>query len=180
MSRKFDMISIFLMVVLIVILFFVIFGYFNGSSILTSSEGSNIQNTNLIGSGDDSTSIISNSYKNSGESPIIPIINSNSTKESGDDIIVSGESLMSGEISNGEEHIVSDKNETPGATNTQTVPSTTSNPLILSSDSNISSREKKEVLKELDQTLMELLEVVDSVKTVDETRLITDESGVQP
>ena len=172
MSRKFDIISIFLMVVLMIILFFVIFGYFNGSSILTSTDGSDIQNTNIIGSGEDNSSIISNNYKNNEESPIIPIINPDSTREPVNDIVESGETENSGELSQGGDGVT-------GTKNSNTVPSSTSNPLILSSDSNISSREKKEILNELDQTLMELLEVVDSVKTVDETRLITDESGVQ-
>ena len=43
----------------------------------------------------------------------------------------------------------------------------------------MSNKEKKEVLHELDQTLMDLLDVVDKVQTVDESRL-GEESEVQP
>ena len=59
----------------------------------------------------------------------------------------------------------------------QETPSTS--PVIITSENDISSKEKKEILTELDKTLMELLEVVDKVQTVDESRLITDDSEVQ-
>lgn len=52
-------------------------------------------------------------------------------------------------------------------------------PVIMSSENEISSKEKGEILSELDNALMELLEVVDKVQIVDETRLITDDSEVQ-
>ena len=52
-------------------------------------------------------------------------------------------------------------------------------PVIISSENEISSKEKGEILSELDNALMELLEVVDKVQIVDETRLITDDSEVQ-
>lgn len=51
--------------------------------------------------------------------------------------------------------------------------------VIISSDGSMTNKEKREILTELDNTLMELLDVVDKVQTVDETRLITDESEVQ-
>lgn len=51
--------------------------------------------------------------------------------------------------------------------------------VIISSENEISSKEKGEILTEIDKTLMELLEVVDKVKTVDETKLIIDDSEVQ-
>ena len=52
-------------------------------------------------------------------------------------------------------------------------------PVIMTSENDISSKEKKEILSDLDKTLMELLEVVDRVQAIDETRLITDDSEVQ-
>jgi uncharacterized membrane protein YukC len=51
--------------------------------------------------------------------------------------------------------------------------------LLIISDSKTSDSEKQEILDNIDSTLMELLEVVDKVQTVDETRLIIDESEVQ-
>jgi len=50
--------------------------------------------------------------------------------------------------------------------------------VIITSDDAMTNKEKREILTELDNTLMELLDVVDKVQTVDETRLITDESEV--
>lgn len=52
-------------------------------------------------------------------------------------------------------------------------------PVIISSESTMTNKEKREILTELDSTLKELLDVVDKVQTVDETRLTTDESEVQ-
>ncbi len=51
--------------------------------------------------------------------------------------------------------------------------------VIISSEDSMTNKEKREILTELDNTLMELLDVVDKVQTVDETRLITDESEVR-
>lgn len=51
--------------------------------------------------------------------------------------------------------------------------------VIISSDGTMTNKEKRQILTELDNTLMELLDVVDKVQTIDETRLITDESEVQ-
>lgn len=51
--------------------------------------------------------------------------------------------------------------------------------VIITSEDTMTNKEKREILTELDNTLMELLDVVDKVQTVDETRLITDESEVQ-
>lgn len=59
--------------------------------------------------------------------------------------------------------------------------STNEGSIIISSDTNISNFEKQQVLTEIDEALSELLLVVDSVKTVDETRLgIDEEIEVQP
>ena len=48
--------------------------------------------------------------------------------------------------------------------------------MIITSNENISDKEKKEVLQELDQTLMDLLDIVDKVQIVDESRL---EEGIE-
>ena len=53
-------------------------------------------------------------------------------------------------------------------------------PFFLSTSEKISNDEKQEVLNEIDKALMDLLQVVDKVKPVDETRLGIDESEVQP
>ena len=58
-------------------------------------------------------------------------------------------------------------------------PDKSDSPLIMTSENEISSKEKREILTELDKTLMDLLEVVDRVQIVDETRLVTDDSEVQ-
>ena len=51
--------------------------------------------------------------------------------------------------------------------------------VIITSEDTMTNKEKREILTELDDTLMELLDVVNKVQTVDETRLITEESEVQ-
>lgn len=51
--------------------------------------------------------------------------------------------------------------------------------VLIISDSKTSDAEKRRILDNIDSTLSELLEVVDKVQTVDETRLIIDEGGVQ-
>lgn len=55
--------------------------------------------------------------------------------------------------------------------------STTS--VIITSEDTMTNKEKREILTELDTTLMDLLDVIDKVQTIDETRLIIDGSGVQ-
>ena len=52
-------------------------------------------------------------------------------------------------------------------------------PVMISSSEKTSNTEKQEVLNEIDNALMELLQVVDKVQPVDETRLGIDESEVQ-
>ncbi len=51
-------------------------------------------------------------------------------------------------------------------------------PVVITSSENTSNTEKQEVLDEIDKALMELFQVVDSVKPVDESRLGVDESEV--
>lgn len=54
-----------------------------------------------------------------------------------------------------------------------------SSQVIITSESTISNKEKREILNELDDTLMDLLDAVNKVQTVDESRLITEEGEVQ-
>lgn len=94
---------------------------------------------------------------------------------------ISGETFFSGDISgelvSGESGDYSGEEvKTPSKTNTS---KKNDSPVIISSESTMTNKEKREILTELDSTLKELLDVVDKVKTVDETRLTTNESEVQ-
>ena len=51
--------------------------------------------------------------------------------------------------------------------------------VVITSSEKTSNTEKQEVLNEIDKALMDLLQVVDKVQTVDETRLGIDESEVR-
>ena len=89
------------------------------------------------------------------------------------DKILSGEKSGDSELS-----IVSGESGDNSITENQR-PNKNDSPLIMTSENEISSKEKREILTELDKTLMDLLEVVDRVQIVDETRLVTDDSEVQ-
>ena len=96
-----------------------------------------------------------------------PILNTSGDKVSGDDIIiVSGENNDNTQIIESGDKTDNNISEKPPV-------------VIISSENDISSKEKGEILSEIDKTLMELLEVVDKVKTVDETKLVIDDSEVQ-
>ena len=51
--------------------------------------------------------------------------------------------------------------------------------VIITSEDTMTNKEKREILTDLDNTLMDLLDVVDKVQTVDESRLVTEEGEVQ-
>ena len=79
-------------------------------------------------------------------------------------------------------NIPEDNSKTPvnNTVNNNSVPKDTkNNQVIMSSEDTMTNKEKREILTELDNTLMELLDVVDKVQTVDETRLNGNESEVQ-
>ena len=169
MSRKFDVISILLMIILILMLFMVIFKYFTSSSELISDLDSSItlqMSDDIVYSGDQNSVIISNIYEsgNSKDSVTGSIININDNKEELPEQIIQEDS--------GDKDSNNSNEKEPNSKSEQTT-------LILTSADDISSKEKKEVLKELDQTLRELFDVIDSVQPIDETRLITDEGEVQ-
>lgn len=114
------------------------------------------------------------------------IINNNnfSTNSDANHIIsdkISGETFfsgnISGELNSGESGDYSGEKVTD--TNKINPTPKVDSPVIISSESTMTNKEKREILTELDSTLKELLDVVDKVKTVDETRLTTNESEVQ-
>ncbi len=206
MSKKFDIISFVLMAILLIVLFAVVFSYFSkASSSLQNVNSSLNMADNLISSGDNSLLIASSNNPSSGsDTKPQSIINLNpngtidkdpnesnsgetdiNTHKSGEQTDLpshieqnSGESISSGETSGEVEHAPSNNNF-PINPNDKNVEDENPNSVIMTSANDISSSDKKKVLQELDQTLMELLDVVDTVKTVDETRLIVDESEVQ-
>lgn len=96
------------------------------------------------------------------------------------------DSVISGESGEKITDAIIDIDDKPNATSGENVadepskrPVKNENPVIITSDSTMTNQEKKEILSDLDRTLMELLEVVDKVQPVDETRLVTEESEVQ-
>lgn len=153
MSKKFNIISFVLIIVLTLILIMVMFRYYTRENVIdTLNQSSQLNYENI-------EHIISSS----GESDVNgskEILNA----ESGDSILKSN---PSGDINEKfEENSQRPNNiQSPGTS------------VIISSNDEISNKEKKEVLKELDQTLMELLDVVDKVQTVDESRLAEESEG---
>lgn len=173
MSKKFDIISIVLLVILIGILFLVVYNYFNSSNTASFSNSPlNMSSTDeIIYSGDVANVIassknVNNENSNSGD---VKIINE---KDSGEQTIIDKETTS------GDNESFEENNNPPSSNATQfaSIPSN-DDTLLITSNEEISNSEKKEILKELDQTLMDLLDVVDKVQTVDETRLINENEG---
>lgn len=79
------------------------------------------------------------------------------------------------------ETIISENGEVNSQNNGDSLPKENEKPsqVIITSEDTMTNKEKREILTELDNTLMELLDAVDKVQTVDESRLNTEESGVQ-
>ncbi len=148
MNKKFDTITIVLMAILGVILISVIYNYYLKTEPKSLRIDSSMNDINTDSIYSGDKVIITSNPVISGEE-----IGQNASENSGE----SGDS------------IIKPQNENPTDNNTSP---------IISSTGDISSIEKKEVLKELDQTLKELLDVIDLVTTVDETRLGTEESEV--
>ncbi len=161
MGAKFKIVSTILMFILIAMLFGILINYYN--------EPVEIQNNSLV-----------NSYANTNlKLPVESVINENESGdvlsgdiESGEQYIKSGDNNFN-EVSSGESEIEKVIAESNPVISSQ--PPTT--PIIISSESTMTDEEKKEILTDLDNTLKELLEVVDKVQTVDETRLITEQEG---
>ena len=173
MNKKFDIISMVLIIVLTIILIAFVFNYFTKSNETTPADSSfNIENINVdVPSVSGSNTFVSST----------PIENDKTVEDkhiidasmSGD--IKEVENQESGETNLG---IIDNIKENDVPSSNQ--PQKDINPLIITSNDNVSDKEKKEVLKELDETLMDLLDVIETVKTVDESRLPTDGSEVQP
>lgn len=157
MNQKFNTISIILVVILVALLIYVMASYYIKTDPVSSGAPLNMTETDILVTSGDEDAIMSNyvGVEDSGDSTIIP----NSGNEEN--------------VSSGEGVIDVIYNDEPKA------PAKPDDKLIITSDENISDKEKKEVLHELDQTLMDLLDVVDKVQTVDESRL-GEESEVQP
>lgn len=175
MSKKFNIISFVLIVILIIILIMVMFNYFTRENVVNivdrNSYNGDTNITHIIPSGNNDTDVPKDNFTSvSGES----IININ---ESGDIY------LESGDIKSESGDVNLESGDNSGDVKQVTMPTQITNngstSVIISSNDEISNKEKKQVLKELDQTLMELLDVVDKVQTVDESRLTTEESEGQ-
>ena len=173
MNKKFDVISMVLIIVLTVFLIAFVFNYFTKSNeTKPANNDSSFEN------------VIVDVPTVSGSNPFVSSTPIDSEKTEEDKHIIDApasgefenvENQESGEMTQG---IIDNikENDTPSVSQ----PPKDVNTLIITSNDNVSDKEKKEVLKELDQTLMDLLDVIETVKTVDESRLPTDESEVQP
>ncbi len=157
MNQKFNTISIILVVILVGLLIYVMASYYTKADPVSSGAPLNMSETDILVSSGDENAIMSNyvGLEDSGDSTLIPGSGS-------DESITSGEGVI--------DVIYNEETKTPTKSDEK---------LIITSDENISDKEKKQVLHELDQTLMDLLDVVDKVQTVDESRL-GEESEVQP
>lgn len=155
MNKKFDIISMILIIALTIILIAFVFNYFTDSNDITPATTNltyKIENIVDVPTVSGSDTIISSN-------PVQP----ENVKDVNSTHII--DTIVSGETSKEEEP---SKNTVPNS------------PLIITSNDNISDKEKKEVLKELDETLMDLLDVIETVKTVDESRLPDDGNEVEP
>ena len=149
MNKKFNIIINTLIIMLIIALVMVMMNYYADTDIVP---------TFIYSSGDTSIS------GHSGDNPKEIIDKILSGEKSGDAELPP----FSGESESGDNNVVENQK-----------PDKNDSPLIMTSENEISSKEKREILAELDKTLMDLLEVVDRVQIVDETRLVTDDSEVQ-
>jgi hypothetical protein len=168
MNKKFDVISMVLIIVLTFVLIGFIFNYF------TKSDSEELSPVN-------STVISSNVVENmSGSNTVIisnPVIDENDKNPESTSTIINSESDSGEKLhSDSGDSIIKDVYTKPVE---QPKKEPTVAPVIISND-NVSDKEKKEVLKELDETLMDLLDVIENVQTVDESRLPSEESEVQP
>lgn len=160
MKAKFKMMSSILIILLTVLLIAILVSYYNEPVEVMLPNIDNLADANL-----EINKVISENV--SGE------VITNAT-------VVSGEivDMNSGEFvynNSGEEEETIIKNNVPEKENTPD----NDTAVIITSEDTMTNKEKREILTELDNTLMELLDVVDKVQTVDESRLITDEGEVQ-
>ena len=169
MNKKFDIISMILIVALTIILIAFVFNYFTKSNETTPT------NIDIPFESVDVPTV-------SGSNPFVSSTPVDIEKIGEDEHIIdaptSGENAENQESGENNQGIID--NIKDNETSSENQPPKDVNPLIITSNDNVSDKEKKEVLKELDETLMDLLDVIETVKTVDESRLPTDGSEVQP
>ena len=165
MNKKFRTIINILILILIVILVYVMMNYYaSGSSFVPAQS--------------DVTSQVPEVTNKPQITPVIVIEKSGEELAPTKDDETPSDGLSSGEPNEPFSEVIITPSKTPSVT--QEREPMTSSPVIMTSENEISSKEKREILNELDQTLMELLEVVDKVQTVDESRLPTDSEVQEP
>lgn len=150
MKAKFKLISTMLIILLTVLLIVVLVSYYNSPVEVTKPNINNIAVTNQ-----EHNKVISEKEVDNTKNNIFTTSGEKSDINSGDN--TSGETYSS---------VIPDSKDLD-------------KPVIITSEDTMTNKEKRQILTELDNTLMELLDVVDKVQPVDETRLITDESEVQ-
>lgn len=173
MNKKFDIISMALIIALTIFLIAFVFNYFTKFNETTpANNDSSFEN------------VIVDVPTVSGSNPFVSSTPIDSEKIDDDKHII--DAPTSGETENVENQESGEKNQgiidniKGNEVPTASQPPKDVYPLIITSNDNVSDKEKKEVLKELDETLMDLLDVIETVKTVDESRLSTDGNEVQP
>ena len=150
MKAKFKLISTMLIILLTVLLIVVLVSYYNSPVEVKEPNINNIAITNQ-----EHNKVISEKEFDNTKNNIFTTSGEKNDINSGDN--TSGETYSS---------IIPDSKDLDKA-------------VIITSEDTMTNKEKRQILTELDNTLMELLDVVDKVQPVDETRLITDESEVQ-
>ena len=167
MNKRFDTISTILIIVLTFILIGFIFNYFTKSD--SDELSPTISSSTMV-----SSEIVEN--MSSSDTLIIstPVVDGGKTSEKAEEI-TNQENAGVEESTTSGKGIIKDVYIKPPESSSKDV-----TPVIITSNDNISDKEKKEVLKELDETLMDLLDVIENVQTVDESRLPSEGSEVQP
>lgn len=157
MKAKFKMISSILILLLTVLLIAVLISYYNEPVEVIQPNIDNLAEANR-----DIDKVISENI--SGD-----IITDSIQKISGEESV-----LDSGDTKLDESIIINaiDKSEAKNQAEKDKA-------VIITSEDTMTNKEKREILTELDNTLMDLLDVVDKVQTVDESRLVTEEGEVQ-
>lgn len=157
MKAKFKMISSILILLLTVLLIVVLIGYYNEPVEVIQPNIDNLAEANR-----DIDKVISENI--SGD-----IITDSIQKISGEESVID-----SGDTKLNESIIINaiDKSEAKNQAEKDKA-------VIITSEDTMTNKEKREILTELDNTLMDLLDVVDKVQTVDESRLVTEEGEVQ-
>lgn len=165
MNNVFKLISTILMIILILILVWVLVNYYKADPYTTApSYSDNTKSTLVVPTQD---AVYQENVKDDGIQTI-----DNSSNVENEDKIESDQNDNNTDIadSNSDSTLPFWKRNEPGKSN---------DTVVISSSEKTSNTEKQEVLNEIDKALMDLLQVVDKVQTVDESRLGVEESEVQ-